>query len=741
MEEKSEESLRTWKIWAIFPSVFLCMILGFLGSFILKFAYQDIRAVESEDISFISLKIVLAFSFVFGYFSRKILEGVYELSIEIALLVLLIYEIYVVSKFSSGILQVDYIFYTSLFQFFAFVNLFTSGFFIANLRKVRLWAFLLGGIIVFLYLNFQNKLDINIIQYLIPALTIQVIELALSSSLFKTNRNQFVYTGKPVQVNDIFFYSSITLFIAHCFLYYYQVEDGPDALVVGGGIGLILFNILYYFKISQKYMKYSFLIGRLVLLLNLVLTMQQAYLEFFYYLLFFMDLAVIAFFRPTRLRRGYFALALVAGAAIAYFSYELHLKYSRKEILNAYLLVIVNLVWLPLIFKNRLGILNKLFILSLSFGLTLYFYSPLPFQYGNLKLSSFEKISPIPFELTGLDLNDREYIFYNTTLPFENSKVLPKRKDFKSKIVVLGLLEKPELILTYIKYLDKNNFPYVIFQNKSDQLLSPDGLKFTYMEYPLFRIYYPESGIKGKTINNPKKNNLPWDKEFVESKFKNLSSNDEIADALNSLIQYSGYELGKVAKEYKEPFFLSYKKYAEFHYNKGNYNTSISMTNLALKFKSDDAELMKIAYKSILSTTPETSHISIMNKLLSYNEFKEMILKRLYPILMANSDYAEAMYRIEELISFYTSSKDEADNQKNIETLKVDKVKILIQTKKVFEAEDIIRKELAKSPDSPIWQKLNEDLKYIKDTTYRPFYFYATNTQKDKENSGEENKQ
>ncbi|MCB1178895.1 MAG: hypothetical protein KDK36_15025, partial [Leptospiraceae bacterium] len=513
--QNQSDKYQNIRIWVTIPSVFFCIILGFLGSFILKFAYMDIREVEAENINFISLKLVLASSFIFGFLTRKFFKGLYELSIEISLLALLIIETYVIANYSSGILQVDYIFYTGIFQFFSYLNLFAAGYYISNLRKIRLWAFLLGGIIVFIYLNFQKKLDVNIIQYLIPTLTIQVIELSISSIFFPTNKTTFTFKGKPVQVNDIFFYSSITLFIAHCLLYYYRVKDGPDALVVGGGLGLIIFNVLYYLRIVQNNIKYSFIAGRIIILLNLVLTMQQAYLEMFYYILFFIDMGCIAIFRPVRLRRGYGTLAIFAGFAIAFFSYELHLKYSRVEVLNTYLLVIVNLVWLPLIFRNRLGILNKLFTLALSAGLVIYVYSPLPFEYNNLDSSETIKVNPIPFELTGLELNDKEFVFYNTSLPFENSRVLPKKKDFKGKIVVLGLVDKPELILTYIKYLDKNNFPYVIFQSRNSQVLSPDGLKFTYFEYPLFRLYFPVDGISGKNILNPKIQGRKWEWEFV----------------------------------------------------------------------------------------------------------------------------------------------------------------------------------------------------------------------------------
>ncbi|MCB1177312.1 MAG: hypothetical protein KDK36_07015, partial [Leptospiraceae bacterium] len=179
-----------------------------------------------------------------------------------------------------------------------------------------------------------------------------------------------------------------------------------------------------------------------------------------------------------------------------------------------------------------------------------------------------------------------------------------------------------------------------------------------------------------------------------------------------------------------------YKKYVEFHFKKRNYNLAIYMANLALKFRTEDRDLMKMVYKSILRTTPESTHIPIMNKLLVFPEFKEMILKRLYPILIAAGDFNEANYRIEELLTIYKNSETK-EAIRNIEVLRVEKVKLYIKDKKLVEAESIIKTELAKVPESPIWNKLNQDLKYIKETTYRPYYYYATNSPEEKEESGE----
>jgi hypothetical protein len=721
--------------WLLMPSIFFCLTLGFLGSLLLKFSYQEIKAVEFEDTNFLSLKIVLALAFVFGFSAKRLLTGLYETYLELALLILLILEAYVITHYSSGILQVDYIFSTSIVQFFSFCNFFSAGFFLSSLRKVRLWAFLIGGISFFIYIQYQKNLEINSLLYIVPTLTLLVVELVMGSFLVRYNKpsiHKKLFLAKPI--NDVLFYSSLTLFLAHGLLYYYRSEDGPDALIAGGGLGLIIFNMLYHLRLIQENVKWSFLIGRAVVAFNLVLTMNQSYIENLYFFLFFLDFGTMAIFRPKKLRKSYTTTAILSGLAIAYISYELHLKYTKNEFLYSFLLVIVNLVWLALIFKNSLGVINKISTLIVSFALTAYFFTPLPFLYEIQYSTKPESIQPIPFTMAGLNLNEGEYVFFNTTLPFANSPMLPKKRDFKNKVVVLGIRKRPELVLTYVKYLNKHGYPYIIFQSKNSEILSSEGLNFTFHEYPLFRIYFPNSGIPGKTIINPKEiQSSGWEREFIESKYRNLTTSEEIADALDQVISYSSYDLATKAKEHRKPFFESYKKYAEYYYKSKDYNLSISLAALALRFQAEEETLLNITYKSLLHTTPEPSHILIMNKLIAYPQYKEMILKRLYPILLASGKNSEALSRIDELISVLKSkSPEELTNE--LEILNSEKVKIFIKTQKFYEAEDWIKKELAKAPQSPTWIKLQNDLKYIRDTTQRSYY-YSDYTQKTTEES------
>jgi hypothetical protein len=340
-------------------------------------------------------------------------------------------------NFSSGILQVDYIFHTGIFQLFSFIIIFTSGYFLGSLKKLRLWGFLVGSVSVFGYSFIYKTPELNTETYLIPILCILVTEICLNSFYTGLNKKKVEFkkfTHSNHTTTDVFFYTSITLFVTHSLLFYYRSSGGPDVLVSGGGLGLLIFNILLNLKLINRKVRLLYFIGRIVIILNLILTVQQSYLELFSFWLFFLDLGTFAIFRPRDYSSKFIFISIISGVIVAYASYLLHLKYTKSEYLYAFILVIVNLIWLPLILKNSFGILQKLVILAISYGLSLYFFSPLPFNY-KIQQYSNENVVPIPYLLSSVELNNEDFVFYNTGLPFMKSIMLPKRGAFKNKIV------------------------------------------------------------------------------------------------------------------------------------------------------------------------------------------------------------------------------------------------------------------------------------------------------------------
>ena len=78
----------------LMPGIFLCISLGFLGFLVAKHAYFEIKEVEYEDISFLSLKIVLCFACITGFLVKRNLKNFISEYIEIAIIILNIVIIY-----------------------------------------------------------------------------------------------------------------------------------------------------------------------------------------------------------------------------------------------------------------------------------------------------------------------------------------------------------------------------------------------------------------------------------------------------------------------------------------------------------------------------------------------------------------------------------------------------------------------------------------------------------------------
>lgn len=704
----------------LLPSIFICISLGFLGLLVAKHAYYEIKAVEFEDTPFLSLKIVLGIAAISGFFLRRLIRQLYKEYLEISLILLNIIIIYVIMNFSSGILQVDYIFHTNLFQLFAYILLFTAGYFLGSLKKLRLWGFLVGAVSVFGYSYLYKSPELNTEEYLIPIICLLLTEICLYSFLMGyeiESSKKGRYRGNHF-TTDIFFYSGITLLVTHSLLYYYRSSGGPDALVAGGGLGFLIFNIIQNMNLLRRKVRIMYLGGRIIIFLNLILTIQQAYVELFYFWLFFLDLASMAIFRPKEYSARYLSLGIVSGLIIAYVCYLLHLNYTKSEFLYAYLLVIVNLVWIPLILKNSFGILQKLVLLGVSYVFCIYFFSPLPYNY-KIQRTTNENIIPIPFLMSSVELNNQDFVFYNTGLPFNKSDMLPKRNEFKNKTVVLGIKDNPEIILTYVKYLAKNSYSYIIYQSKSLPRLTREEILFSYQEFPLFRIYYPEKGIPGLNSLQPGLPSRIYESDPVEQKLKELNTNEEIESTINSLIKSGNSENQKLALSYQEKFFRSYMKYADYFFEIKDYRMAIKMAELALKFDSGNTSLFDTTYESLIRISPEKEHISIMNFLISKPKYKKEVLKRLYPLLLSTGDEKNALMRMDELITILNSENLPQESK----IVLLEKIKILIKLQRYSEVEEIISKEKKKADTMDIWEKLTADVKYYKETSSKPYYY------------------
>jgi hypothetical protein len=154
----------------ILPNIILCLSLGFLGSLFFKNAYQEIKQIENEDVFFQAAKLVLGLAFLAGLLLKRLMHGIRALYLEYSVLALLVSEMITLNGFSSGLLQVDYIFYTDIFLFYASLNSFVTGMLAARLKNFRLWGFLAGGTSYIVYAFFNPTIVIKAENYLMPLL-------------------------------------------------------------------------------------------------------------------------------------------------------------------------------------------------------------------------------------------------------------------------------------------------------------------------------------------------------------------------------------------------------------------------------------------------------------------------------------------------------------------------------------------------------------------------------------------
>jgi hypothetical protein len=365
-------------------------------------------------------------------------------------------------------------------------------------------------------------------------------------------------------------------------------------------------------------------------------------------------------------------------------------------------------------------LLNKSLTILLSFAFTAFFFSPLPYDY-KMNFVKTENLKPIPYLLTSISLNEENFVYFNVNLPFRNQETLPKKNAFRNKTIILGLGENLEITLTYLYHLNKNGYPFIIFQDKNSRTLTNTLIEFDSIEYPLFKIYFPKNSIP--TLQSEKESiekGLSWEVLHIESRLKGLETNEDITYTLSNLLSYSNGSLRDTALLYQNKFYSSYKTYSEYSYKTGDFYKSVQMADIAFKFRVQDDTLLDTAYNALLRITPEKEQIPVMKILLSKNKYKEQIIKRLYPMLLSLNKREETLERINELMDFY--QKDVTEHAEELQNLKIEKAKIYLQFSNIREAEEIIMSESKKNTSSQVvWQKLIDELISLKESAVKVY--------------------
>ena len=99
---------------------------------------------------------------------------------------------------------------------------------------------------------------------------------------------------------------------------YYTKMTVPDYFILGAGLGLLLFNIVFHFRFLINKIKWKYLVGRVIIIVSLILTLHGSRFELASGILLFMDMACIAIYRPEKYKVQIVSLSFVGGL-ILYF--------------------------------------------------------------------------------------------------------------------------------------------------------------------------------------------------------------------------------------------------------------------------------------------------------------------------------------------------------------------------------------------------------------------------------------
>ncbi|MDX1957221.1 MAG: hypothetical protein SFU98_01545 [Leptospiraceae bacterium] len=718
-----EEEKPSFNLMHFSLNILFCFILGFLFSLFGRQIYSEIKEVEYEDSTFLAFKLVISFGLVLGFLLKRTLTKSLQNFFELALILLLISELVLLVFFSSSVLQVDYIFHTSEFQFYTFLDSLVFGYFLSTLKRKRLWSFLSGTATSIIFLSSIGFQKTSSLSFFIPILSIIILELCTRATI---NPKEII--SKSINYNhpitDLYFYTTLSLTISHFLLYYYQAKESPDSIFLSCGSGLLFCNLIYHSQILKSKVRLIFIVARILILVNLLLTINQSNFDVLHIPIFFLDFGLLTLLRPKHFEKRMLMVSFFSGLTIAFICYQLHLKFTRAEYLYSFLLVLANLVWLPLIFALKLGNLHKAITLSISYLGLVYFFSPIPTNFTLVdEIKNLQR--PIPFTFFPYSFDSENFVYFNTDLPFENSSKLPKRTNFKNKIMVLGNSKKEKLVLTYIRYLDKNSYPFLVFVPTTDPEISVTDISLIKKEYPLFRVYTTAASLATIESMGLSKKVEGWSDEFLQTKLKSAKSIDEITQTLETIKRYASSEIIFKSEETVKEFYQSYKLYANYFYTSKNYFKSLELTSTALKFRPMDIELSEIAFNSISNITPEEIHLPLMHILSENPTYKSSVLKKIFPIYLVKKEFTQATKILNDL--------EILSPEEEKETLKIEKVKLLIEEQKFSVAEEIIKSELAKTTRKQVWKKLNSDLNFIRETTARIYYAPSNNNKKEDE--------
>jgi len=694
-------------IWFILPGLVLNLCLGFLFTLLVKEAFLEIKSVEEGDTYFQALRIIFLCMFITGLFVENLIPITQSKFFKAVLTFAVVLEIAWNYRFASNEFMIDYIFHRNYFVIFFSMNCFLTGYIISSFKNFRIWSFLAGSIAFILYSIVYTTNGINSKDYLFPFLFVLIVKFG--TILFFHDYGIFFEKKKPNDRDSYsaFFYSGIILFTSHLVLTFFTPSENTELFLSGITFGALFFSILSYYGLFYEKVKLKFLIAEFFLIGNIILTANQSGFGEYSFFLFLSDMALLTFFRPSKISKRFVFISTLIGISITISLIFFLPSASSYRIRDIAVIIFTILFLFPLYSNKLIGLYHRIFVLFVSAMLAFFFHSPFDFSKNIPHLREDERLL-IPFALSEINFDDQKFIYYSSDLPFDNRRKLPDKNKLQNKTLVLGARNISNVMVSYIAELIREKADFFVIRESlvEEERFKKFGLQI--VEFPFFYIYYPpyslwnfqESSFSFGQIGTP------WTKNYVFPKLKNLKTPQEILPILDTIEKYSGKDLRDYSEKIRNRFFESYMTYCKYYFAKKNYSQTIKTAVFAFKFGKPDQDALRMVYESATQVSPEEEYIPVLKYLAEIPAYRENILKRLIPILVASENTEEALQKIDDLISLQKTAGREDD----LQALYIEKAKIFLGQKDILKAGEIIQKELRQNPNSVAWNKLNEEL-------------------------------
>jgi len=695
----------------------LCLSIGYSLALFFFTAHSELRLVDTSDSSFPILQWSLLFAFGFGFGLRKIfpkLPKAAHLAAASFLLAQMFWWVY----FGSSEFLINYIFnYRTVFAIGILFS-FVLGLFSGSVRDFRFLSLTFGISIFTFYALFDSsqKVSLRSTIFVISILLMIYFTAGMVGSLAFSLR--YYKIRSKIGNHPLFgpFYNSgLILLLSYLGLHFYFQPGGRIPIVLTVSLTIVFGRLLSLTSFLKSETKVLYFLGRFIVMLALVLFLAQSYWSYSHILLSILLGILVGYFKPNGNKTSVYVGIFLGVGFLFGFSIVLY-EWNSNLLVKSLIAGILSLpILLPFFRQTHILLLPRVLMFIMGFVLSSLAYSQ-PSIRISTPYAKQEFYDPLPFLLMDQNLANKNFIFYGQTLPFVSESFLPKITDIEGKLVIIGLSQNSNLILSYMERLRKEEHPFFVVVNKNrDSNFSSNGLSLLNRKsYWGFDLYFPTYLSKVPDWNP----NLPkdWKFNYFQDRLLGLPA-AEVAQALENVIKYSTTELKKDAFVIKQLYYESYSLYALYFFKEGQYRLALKAIELARKFQPPDERLLKTAIECLKLSTPEPEMIPIFQDLTMIPSYREFAWNSLIPMFESLSQYNEALEVMSNLEKLYRIE----GKQDLAQEMELARVRLFLNRENFKEAETIISQRSKENPNSVIWERLKSELSEKKESAKRPF--------------------